>query len=200
MILSDVSIQQHLDDLTLLISPPPEIIQPASVDLHLGGSYTTLLGTSIDRYGPNPRGPLSLTRFLTDEAFLPLFPGQFVLAEIQEYIGLPSTLIGKLEGKSTLARDGLVVENAGYVDPGWTGKLTLELYNLGPATLILRRGQPICQIRFETLTTPAFRLYGHRDLGSHYQGSQTVQTGYDPATPAEIQQTLPGLEDIPVES
>ena len=93
-------------------------MQPASVDLHLGDTYITLEGRSIDRYGPNPRGPATKTHTITDEAFLPLFPGQFVLAEVKEYIRIPDTLIGKLEGKSTLARDGLVVENAGFVEIG----------------------------------------------------------------------------------
>jgi dCTP deaminase len=200
MILSDLTIRQHLKSMVLWIDPPPENIQPASVDLHLGGTFMVLSGTTIDRYGPKKRGPVTTETTLAADQCFYLFPGMFVLAEVMEYIRIPDFLVGKLEGKSTLARDGLVVENAGYVDPGWAGKLTLELYNLGPATLILRRGQPICQIRFEMLTTPASRLYGDPELGSHYQGSQTVQPGYDPATPAEIQLPLPGLADTPAES
>ena len=200
MILSDVSIQQHLESMTLWIDPPPKIIQPASVDLHLGGTFVVLTGTTIDRFGPRKRGPVTSENTLAADQCFYLFPGMFVLAEVKEHIRIPDFLVGKLEGKSTLARDGLVVENAGYVDPGWNGKLTLELYNLGPATLLLRPGQPVCQIRFEMLTTSASRLYGDPALGSHYQGSQNVRAGYDPATPVETQLILPGSEDIPVES
>ena len=200
MILSDTTIRQHLKAMALWIDPPPEIIQPASVDLHLGSTYTQLKGTTIDRFGPQQRGPSAITEGFPPDGFVPLFPGQFLLLEVLEYIRIPDFLIGKLEGKSTLARDGLVVENAGYVDPGWSGRLTLEAYNLGPATLILRQGQPICQIRFELLTTPAFRCYGDQELGSHYQGSLTVQAGYDPATPAEKSGGPEGQAESPPES
>jgi dCTP deaminase len=200
MILSDVDIQRHLEVGTITIYPPPKIIQPASVDLHLGITYAELEGRTIDRYGPIPRGPISKTKTIPESEFIPLFPGQFILAPVKEYITLPDFLVGKLEGKSTLARDGLVVENAGYVDPGWHGRLTLELYNLGPATLILRLGQPICQIRFEMLTTPASRLYGHAALGSHYQGSLIVHAGYDPSSPVEKSGSLAGQSGTPPET
>lgn len=168
----------------LVIEPTPQIIQPTSVDLHLGD---TLLipsgGQMIDpAEGMYPRDieRLFKTWFL--------FPGQFVLGATQEHVEIPPALVGILMGKSSLARWGVQIEAAGYVDPGWKGQLTLEIYNFGRNTMMLRPGMPICQIRFEALhTNTCENLYGSPALNSHYQHSRGPVSGrmtsLEPAEP-----------------
>jgi dCTP deaminase len=155
----------------LVIEPRPEIIQPTSVDLHLSGVFSV----------PNKlRGPVLIDPLRDDVIGYEklnygrwvLFPGDFILGSTAEWIELPKDLVGILTGKSSLARIGLQVECAGYVDPGWKGNLTLEIVNLGRDTIVLRSNMPICQIRFETITGETELLYGDSRLNSHYQGSQ----------------------------
>ncbi len=106
-----------------------------------------------------------------------LEPGEFRLASTVETVKIPDDLSGSLRGKSSVARLGLIVEAAGFVDPGFEGQLTLELYNMGNKAFVFRRNMPICQIAFFPLDKPAERPYGCETLGSHYQG----QTGPTPS-------------------
>lgn len=100
-----------------------------------------------------------------------LQPGEFVLASTLEDIALPDDIVGRLEGKSSLGRIGLLIHStAGYVDPGWQGHLTLELSNVAKLPVTLYYGMKIGQISFIRLTSPADRLYGDEGLGSKYQG------------------------------
>ena len=100
-----------------------------------------------------------------------LHPGEFVLGVTLEWIELPGDLVARLEGKSSLGRLGLVIHStAGFVDPGWQGRLTLELSNLSRLPVTLYRGMKIGQISFLRLDRPAARLYGDAELGSKYQG------------------------------
>lgn len=172
-------------------------IQPCTIDLHLGPRMGVLEPTIIDRYGPQPKGPTVIYQEADEKGFW-LFPREFMICGTAESITLVDpTLVAILSGKSTLARDGLHVEAAGLVDPGWSGNLTLEVFNAGPATIILRPGQPICQIHFVRMDRPAVRLYGHHDLGSHYQGATQAEAGYDPSarpTPVVKRRTPPGLK------
>jgi len=162
--------------------PPSARIQPCTIDLHLGPTMGALLPTRIDRYGPEPTGPDVTYRTYAHDEMLVLGPREFVLCATAESITLHDPrLVAILCGKSTLARDGLHVEAAGLADPGWSGALTLEVFNAGPATIILRPGQPICQVYFVRMEKPAQRLYGHADLGSHYQGATQAEAGFDPA-------------------
>jgi len=167
-----------------MIAVKGSVIQPATVDLHLGPRIGTLARTVIDRYGPDPVGPLVEWSEIGQQGHR-LYAREFLLCATLENITIEALdLVGILCGKSTLARDGLQVEAAGLADPGWSGNLTLELCNMGPATLVLRSAQPICQIYFIRTKEPVMRPYGHRDLGSHYQGATTVESGYDPTIPA----------------
>lgn len=142
-----------------------DCIQPSSVDLKLGPTLVTYEGGGINDGSVNeiPHDISTVSWFL--------FPGQFALAATLEWVEIPDDLVGVLVGKSSLARDGLQVEAAGYVDPGWKGNLTIELKNLGPLTIVLRTGMRICQIRFEQMSGVAQYPYGHPALGSKYQGS-----------------------------
>jgi dCTP deaminase len=102
-----------------------------------------------------------------------LHPSDFVLATTQEFIGLPDNIVARLEGKSSLGRIGLMIHiTAGYVDPGWQGKLTIQLKNLGVAPIRLTPNMKIAQITFMRLTSRAQRPYGAKGLGSKFQGGR----------------------------
>lgn len=159
-VLSDLSIRAHLETGRLVIEPLGEnAVQPSSVDLRLGSLVRLARrdGTHLD-YDVRSRGQY-------------LYQGDFALAATLETVTLPDDLAGQLAGRSTTARRGLIVESAGFVDPGWSGELTLELTNLSPAPVLLRCGMPIAQLILTRTTTPAERPYGSDGLGSHYQGS-----------------------------
>jgi dCTP deaminase len=113
---------------------------------------------------------------IEDEKAFFLQPGEFVLVSTLEDITLPDDIVGRLEGKSSLGRIGLLVNSTtGYVDPGWRGRLTMELSNVAKVPITLYSGMKIGQISFLRLTTAAERLYGDKSLGSRYQG-QTETT------------------------
>ena len=126
MILSDRTILQMIQDGTLKITPlEQEQIQPASVDIRLGNTF----GIVED----SPRGIITMEnkipyKTIESDSYV-LLPNQFVLATTMEYISLPDTLTAFVEGRSSLGRMGLFIQNAGWVDPGFEGEITLELYN-----------------------------------------------------------------------
>lgn len=156
VILSDVDLRAALADGALAIDPVPadKAIQPASIELHLGREYQPVdgfLAFTADRYW--------------------LEPHEFVLAHTDETVTIGDALVGQLHGKSTLGRLGLAVHiTAGLIDPGFSGQITLELFNCSPVAVELTAGMPIAQLTVEPLSTPAARPYGHPELGSHYQG------------------------------
>ena len=179
MVLSDRSIREELDAGRLAIEPRDDgAIQPASVDLRLGKEllvFKTPLDspdlTVIDVKQEN-RGLTTLERIGETTPFN-LGPGEFVLGVTLEEIRLPDDIVGRLDGKSSLGRLGLVVHStAGFVDPGWQGCLTLELSNLANRPISLYYGMKVSQISFMRLTTPAERPYGSAALGSKYQGQR----------------------------
>ena len=100
-----------------------------------------------------------------------LHRGEFVLVSPVERIELPTDIVARLEGKSSLGRIGLVIHStAGYIDPGWKGQLTLELTNVARLPITLYYGMRIGQISFQRMTTEVDRPYGSSELGSRYQG------------------------------
>lgn len=173
-ILSDRDIKLQMILGRLVFDPTPPTIQPVSIDLHLwneiivpegGRIIDPMLGIGVE---DKPR--------VFD--FHYLFPSQFVNVCTEEWVDMPQHLVGILCGKSTLARFGLQVESAGLVDPGWKGRLTLELKNLGPDTIILRPGMKICQMYILPIDGELpENLYGDDILNSHYQGSQGPSSG-----------------------
>jgi dCTP deaminase len=178
VMLSDTDLLQALhrrDELT--ISPLCEdLVQPASVDVRLADQF---------RVFDNPHGHAAidpdvdqthLTRTVTigDGARFVLHPGEFALGATVETITLGTALAGRLEGKSSLGRLGLLVHStAGFIDPGFTGTVTLELSNVNKVPIRLRPGMLIGQLCVFRLQSPATRPYGHPAYGSRYQG----QTG-----------------------
>lgn len=134
-------------------------LQPASVDLRLGPELKIAQADGRHHaHRLDVQGPYLLAR------------GVFVLAATLEHIEIPNGLVGILVGKSSRAREGYAIEDAGFVDPGWRGNLTLELDNRSPMPRLLIHGMPICQLRFALLSTPALHPYGTAGIG-RYQGS-----------------------------
>jgi dCTP deaminase len=102
-----------------------------------------------------------------------LHPGEFMLGSTTERIAIPDDIVGRLDGKSSLGRLGLVIHStAGFVDAGWDGHITLELSNVANLPITLYPGMKIGQISFFQMTTPADRPYGSEGLGSKYTGQR----------------------------
>lgn len=175
MILSDRDIRDALAARTLGISPcDPDMIQPSSVDMRLDWDFRVFDSQRHPCIDPSRDQP-DLTRPVTVEEGEPfvLHPGQFALASTYETVTLPDDLVGHLEGKSSLGRLGLVVHStAGYIDPGFTGTITLELSNMAALPILLWPGMRIGQLALHQMTSPAEFPYGSPSLGSKYQGQQ----------------------------
>ena len=173
MVLSDRTIRELITSGRLGIEPFDELaIQPSSVDLRLDRRFRVFRSTRYSHIDPRLEQP-DLTELLAvpdGEAFV-LQPGQFCLGNTWEEISLPDDVVGRLEGKSSLGRLGLVIHStAGYVDPGFRGHLTLELSNAAPLPILLYPRMKIGQLSFLQMSTPADRPYGSKPLGSKYQG------------------------------
>ncbi|MCI8676493.1 MAG: dCTP deaminase [Atopobiaceae bacterium] len=175
MVLSDRDIKREMEQGRIVVEPLQiKDVQPASVDVRLGSNFR-IFRNSIHTY----IDPLTEQPDLTEEVVVPegeafiLHPGQFALGTTLERIALPDDILGKLEGKSTLGRLGLMIHStAGYVDPGWDGELTLELSNVATLPIMLHPGMRIGQLSFERMSSPVERPYGSAQLGSHYQGQK----------------------------
>ncbi len=175
MVLSDHDIKAELAAGRIVIDPLDlQDVQPASVDVRLGSDFRIFRNSSHTFIDPRAvQEGLTETVVVQDgEAFV-LHPGQFALGTTFERVGLPDDVLGKLEGKSTLGRLGLMIHStAGYVDPGWEGELTLELSNVATLPIMLWPGMRIGQLSFERMSSPVDRPYGSDGLGSHYQGQR----------------------------
>ncbi|MDO8670484.1 MAG: dCTP deaminase [Dehalococcoidia bacterium] len=178
MVLSDRTIKEEIAAGRIVIEPfDPTCVQPASVDLHLDNKILVFRNSRrayID-VRKNTEDLMDLVE-IDDEIPFILHPGEFVLGSTLECITMPTDLVARLEGKSSLGRIGLLIHStAGYVDPGWRGNLTLELSNVANLPITLYRGMKIGQISFIKMTTPVENPYGSGSIGSRYQG-QTLPT------------------------
>ena len=182
-VLSDGTIRRLVADGRLGIEPwDPEMVQPASIDLKLGGSFRVFHNhrvQTIDLADP----PRDLTEHVVvaDGDTFVMHPGEFVLGTTLERVELPDDVVARIEGKSSLGRLGLICHaTAGFVDPGWEGALTLEITNFNNVPIVLRPGLPIAQLSLMTLDAPAERPYGHPELGSHYHGqTEATESRYE---------------------
>jgi len=185
-VLSDRTIRDEIGKGRIVIDPFDEgAVQPASVDLRLSGSFRVFTSRPFVDVREPVDDLTELTEIAAEEPFI-IQPGIFFLGSTVETITLPDDIVGRVDGKSSLGRLGLLVHaTAGYVDPGWTGRLTLELSNQSQMPIALYREMRIAQISFLRLSTPADRPYGSPGLGSKYQG----QTG---PTPSRISEEFRG--------
>ena len=173
MILSDHTIREELDAGRIVIDPLDlSCIQPSSVDLHIDRFFRVFRNHTLGFIDvkQNLEDLTELVEIGEDDAFI-LHPGEFVLGSTLERVSLPTDLVARLEGKSSLGRLGLLIHStAGFVDAGWDGQLTLELSNVANLPITLYPGMKIGQISFIRMTTPADVPYGSAEVGSKYQG------------------------------
>ncbi|TET37236.1 MAG: dCTP deaminase [Dehalococcoidia bacterium] len=176
MVLSDRTIKEEIAKKRIIIEPLDfSCIQPASVDVHLDKKLLVFRTSRYPFYVDVKQNLDDLTEMVEIEENSPFFlqPGEFVLGSTMEDITLPDDIVGRLEGKSSLGRIGLLIHStAGYVDPGWQGHLTLELSNVARLPVTLYYGMKIGQVSFIRLTSAAERVYGDEGLGSKYQGQK----------------------------
>jgi dCTP deaminase len=175
LILSDRDIRVAIKDGRIGIDPfDDSSVQPSSIDLHVDRYFRTFHNARhpyIDVKKPM-EDLTELVKVEPNEAFI-LHPGEFVLGSTSEYVRLPNDLVARLEGKSSLGRLGLLIHStAGFVDPGFEGRLTLELSNVANLPITIYPGMKIGQIGFFQLTSPAENPYGSKDMGSKYQGQR----------------------------
>jgi dCTP deaminase len=175
MVLSDRTIRAEIAAGRILIDPlGPGAVQPASVDLRLGRLFRVFKNSNLPFIDVKREYP-DLTELVEIEGETPfiLHPGEFALGVTYERVRLPDDIVGRLEGKSSLGRLGLIIHStAGYVDPGWDGALTLELSNLANLPITLYEGMKVSQISFLRLSEPAEHPYGSKEAGSKYQGQE----------------------------
>ena len=177
-ILPDWIIEKHIREGAIKITPLPKnwlgAIDQVSMDFHLGGNIKLFRGGTyrfIDTKRGLPEDAMEEVNLQEGDPFI-LEPGAFAIATTREILRLPSDILGRLEGKSSLARLGILVHStAARFDPGWNGAPVLELGNLGPKPAILYCGMPICAFTFEKLAVPVKMPYeGSRS--DRYSGSK----------------------------
>jgi dCTP deaminase len=175
VILSDRSIREALASGRIVVEPLRDRdVQPSSVDLRLDRFFRVFRNDTTPYIDPKePQEDLTeMVEVAEGNAFI-LHPGEFVLGSTSERVVLPTDLVARLEGKSSLGRLGLLIHStAGFVDAGWDGHLTLELSNVANLPIALYPGMKIGQISFFQMTTAAEHPYGSREKGSKYQGQR----------------------------
>jgi dCTP deaminase len=175
VLLSDRDIKEQVSAKRVGIEPfDPAMVQPSSVDVRLDRFFRVFENHKYSEIDPSIEQP-ELTRELevaADEHFI-LHPGEFVLASTYEVITLPDDIAGRLEGKSSLGRLGLLTHStAGFIDPGFSGHITLELSNVANLPVKLFPGMKIGQLCLIKLSSPAEHPYGSAVYGSRYQGQR----------------------------
>jgi dCTP deaminase len=177
-ILSDKDIKEHLKSGKIVINPltnPKVQIQPSSVDLRIGREFKGF--RIIRKPCIDPMDQSDLESYIDEGEPFIIHPGEFALATTYETIKLPNDLVARVEGRSSMGRLGVTMHvTAGYIDPGFHGKITLEISNIGKMPVALYTGQRVCQIVFETMTSPSEKPYGHPDRDSKYMGQKSPVT------------------------
>jgi len=175
VLLSDGDIRAEIGSGRVRLDPYDEdMIQPSSVDVRLDRFFRVFENHRYPHIDPAEDQP-DLTRAVEhdgDEPFI-LHPGEFVLGSTLEIVTLPDDLAGRLEGKSSLGRLGLLTHStAGFIDPGFNGHITLELSNVANLPIMLWPGMKIGQLCLFRLSSPAEHPYGSAIYGSRYQGQR----------------------------
>ena len=175
VLLSDRDLRAELDAGRLGLDPfDPDMLQPSSIDVRLDRFFRVFVNTKYTHIDPAQQQD-ELTSLVEPEGEAPfvLHPGEFVLGATFEQVSLPDDLAGRLEGKSSLGRLGLLTHStAGFIDPGFTGHITLELSNVANLPITLWPGMKIGQLCLFRLSSPAEHPYGSAKAGSRYQGQR----------------------------
>jgi len=175
VLLSDRDIKAEISVGRVQVEPYDEaMIQPSSIDVRLDRWFRVFENHKYPHIDPSVEQE-DLTRLLEtegDEPFI-LHPGEFVLGSTYEVVTLPDDVAGRLEGKSSLGRLGLLTHStAGFIDPGFSGHVTLELSNVATLPITLYPGMKIGQLCLFRLSSPAEYPYGSEKYGSRYQGQR----------------------------
>ncbi|MEN9648071.1 MAG: hypothetical protein RLZ17_107 [Actinomycetota bacterium] len=175
MILSDRTIREALAQKRIVIDPLDDsCIQPSSIDVKVSNLFRVFRNHTASTIDVK-RDLSELTELVEiplDGVFM-LHPGEFVLGSTLERIGLANDLVGRVEGKSSLGRLGLLIHStAGFIDAGFNGHITLELSNVANLPITIYPSMKIGQVSFMTMTTPADKPYGSGASGSKYQGQR----------------------------
>ncbi|NMR20062.1 dCTP deaminase [Cellulomonas fimi] len=175
MLLSDRDIRAELDTGRVVLDPyEPAMIQPSSIDVRLDKFFRLFDNHKYAVIDPSQDQP-ELTRLVEVDPAEPfiLHPGEFVLGSTYEAVTLPDDVAARLEGKSSLGRLGLLTHStAGFIDPGFTGHVTLELSNVATLPITLWPGMKIGQLCFFRLSSASEFPYGSAQYGSRYQGQR----------------------------
>jgi dCTP deaminase len=191
MRLSDQDIIASLDKGHIVIEPRPsnDVISGVSVDLRLGRSFRVFkdharpyvdVSASREEINQTLEAIMSEEIIVADDEAFFLHPGELALAVTKESVTIPADLVGWLDGRSSLARLGLMVHvTAHRIDPGWSGAIVLECFNSGKLPLALKPNMTIGAINFETLSSPALRPYNQRDNAKYKNQQGAVASRID---------------------
>ena len=175
VLLSDRDLRKELESGRLGLDPFDEaMLQPSSIDVRLDRYFRVFNNTRYTHIDPSQQQDdlTSLVEAVDEEPFV-LHPGEFVLGSTFEAVDLPDDLAGRLEGKSSLGRLGLLTHStAGFIDPGFEGHITLELSNVANLPITLWPGMKIGQLCLFRLSSAAENPYGSTAAGSRYQGQR----------------------------
>jgi len=197
MRLCDKDIEESINKGAIQISPTPDssMISGVSVDIRLGNEFRVFQDHTapyIDLSGPKQEMQAAMNSVMSDEIFIAdgdaffLHPGELALAVTYESVTLPDNIVGWLDGRSSLARLGLMVHvTAHRIDPGWSGQIVLEFYNSGKLPLALRPKMKIAALNFETMSASALRPYNKRDDAKYkdQMGAVASRISQDKAEP-----------------
>ncbi|WP_030015308.1 dCTP deaminase [Curtobacterium sp. S6] len=175
MLISDHDIREEIDRGRIRLDPyDPEMLQPASIDVRLDRYFRLFDNHKYPHIDPSKDQP-ELTRLIETKPGEPfiLHPGEFVLGSTYERVTLPNDVAARLEGKSSLGRLGLLTHStAGFIDPGFSGHVTLELSNMATLPMMLWPGSKVGQLCFFRLSSPTDHPYGSGAYGNRYQGQR----------------------------
>ncbi|MBC9936331.1 MULTISPECIES: dCTP deaminase [unclassified Leucobacter] len=175
MLLSDRDLNAELASGRIRLDPSSDdMVQPSSIDVRIDRYFRLFDNHKYPVIDPAEDQP-ELTRLIEvdpAEGFI-LHPGEFVLGSTFEQVTLPDDISARLEGKSSLGRLGLMTHStAGFIDPGFTGHVTLELSNVATLPIRLWPGMKIGQLCFFQLSSPADHPYGSGEYKSRYLGQR----------------------------
>jgi dCTP deaminase len=175
VLLSDRDIRAEIDTGRVVLTPYDEtMVQPSSIDVRLDKFFRTFSNHKYAVIDPREEQAdlTELVEVANDTSFI-LHPGEFVLGSTYEVVQLPDDLAARLEGKSSLGRLGLLTHStAGFIDPGFSGHVTLELSNVATLPITLWPGMKIGQLCFFRLSSKSEHPYGSEKYGSRYQGQR----------------------------
>jgi dCTP deaminase len=175
VLLSDGDIRKEVESGRLVLEPwDAELLQPSSIDVRLDRFFRVFNNSAYTHIDPAVQQDelTSLVEAEGDSPFV-LHPGEFVLGSTLEVVTVPDDLAGRLEGKSSLGRLGLLTHStAGFIDPGFSGHITLELSNVANLPITLWPGMKIGQLCLFRLSSPSEHPYGSAVYGSRYQGQR----------------------------